>query len=514
MLERASSLNRKLLGVVLLTTLVALVVALGAMITYDIRYYHRSWLADISTQAELLGKASASALLFDDPRVASENLGLLRYRPKVKAAAIYDARGAVFASYVAPQSVGAIPPLPGPDGARVEGSDLIVFERIVHDGQILGAVFLRAQYELVDRFLSYLGIAAVVAALAMGVAYLLSARLQRIVTEPILHIVGVARHVVTQGDYSRRAPKLSNDEVGVLTESFNAMLAEVERRDAELKSSNERLASEVAERKQAEEEILRLNVELEERVRQRTAQFEVANQELEAFCYSVSHDLRAPLRGIHGFSQALVQEFPADLSAAAHHFLSRILASAERMEQLIEDLLNLSRVSRGELARRRVDLGDLARQIVGTLLSVDPARQVEVSIWDGMIAEADPRLIRTALENLLGNAWKFTSKTDHARIEVGSLREAGRQVFYVRDNGAGFDMTYADKLFGAFQRLHRVTDFPGTGIGLATVERIIHRHGGKIWADAQENLGAAFYFTLAREVGDASTGSAATGANL
>jgi light-regulated signal transduction histidine kinase (bacteriophytochrome) len=166
------------------------------------------------------------------------------------------------------------------------------------------------------------------------------------------------------------------------------------------------------------------------------------------------------------------------------------------MGQLIEDLLNLARVSRGALSRRKVDIGSLARQVVVDLQQRDPGRTVEISIWDGMSAEADPRLLRAALENLIGNAWKFTSKATGPRIEVGAMRDGGQVTFFVRDNGAGFDMTYADKLFGAFQRLHAANDYTGTGIGLATVQRIIHRHGGRIWADAQVGKGAVFYFTL------------------
>jgi light-regulated signal transduction histidine kinase (bacteriophytochrome) len=210
----------------------------------------------------------------------------------------------------------------------------------------------------------------------------------------------------------------------------------------------------------------------------------------------VSHDLRAPLRAIDGFSQALLEDFPKDVPEEAQRYLARIRSSTQRMGQLIEDLLNLSRVSRGSLERRDADVSELARQVVTELQNREPQRKVDISIWDGMRANADSRLLRAALENLIGNAWKFSSKTDKARIEIGSLSDDGRAVFYVRDNGAGFDMAYANKLFGAFQRLHSGNEYQGTGIGLATVQRIIHRHGGRIWADAKPDKGAAFYFTL------------------
>jgi signal transduction histidine kinase len=497
-MERLSplSIQQKLIAVVLVTTMVALIVALGAIVAYDLRVYHRSLIADMTTQAELLGRMTAPALTFDDRKVADENLGLLRFRPQVGAAAIYNARGVLFASYARQGNIQEFPKLPEPDGMRIDGHDLILFKRTVSDGEILGTVYLRADYELFDRVRDYFGIALLVAVIAMFVAFLMSSRLQKYVTRPVLAIAGIAREVVAQRNYSRRAEKMSNDEVGELVEAFNDMLAEIERRTVEIEASNNRLALEVDERSRSEQEIARLNRELESRVSERTAQLEAANKELEAFSYSVSHDLRAPLRAIDGFSQALIEDLPDDLSEEGHRYLSRIRSSVQRMGQLIEDLLNLSRVSRSALEQRTTDLSELSRQVLADLQQRDPDRHVEVTIWDGMSVEADSRLLRAALENLIGNAWKFTSKTEKAHIEVGSLRTGEEVTFFVRDNGTGFDMAYADKLFGAFQRLHAMSEFPGTGIGLATVQRIVTRHGGRIWADAQPGKGAAFFFTL------------------
>jgi len=321
--------------------------------------------------------------------------------------------------------------------------------------------------------------------------------MQKIVTRPILAIAQIAREVVGQRDYSRRAAKMSADEVGTLVDSFNDMLAEIDRRTRELEASNVKLAQEAEERSRAEREVLRLNVELEDRVRERTAQLEAAMRELETFSYSVSHDLRAPLRAIDGFGQALVEDFPEQLPADAKRYLSRIRTSTQHMAQLIEDLLNLARVSRGTLERRTVDLSQTARQVVGELQQHEPGRTVEVGVWEGMSAEADPHLLRVVLENLIGNAWKFTSKSAKPHIEIGALKDHGRATFFVRDNGAGFDMAYADKLFGAFQRLHSASEYAGTGIGLATVQRIVQRHGGRIWAEGEVGKGAVFFFTLA-----------------
>ena len=236
-------------------------------------------------------------------------------------------------------------------------------------------------------------------------------------------------------------------------------------------------------------------------LRERTAQLETSNRELEAFSYSVSHDLRAPLRAIDGFSEALEIDCGNELSEAARDSLQRVRAAAGRMSKLIDELLNLSRLSRIELRRQSVDLGESAAAIIADLTRRCPKRAVEIQVAEGLTAEADPELVQIALQNLIDNAWKYTGKTPGARIEVGASPNGTVRVFHVRDNGAGFDMAHAPKLFGAFQRLHHPRDFEGTGIGLAIVQRIIARHGGRIWAEGAVDAGATFYFTLEPDPG-------------
>jgi len=252
----------------------------------------------------------------------------------------------------------------------------------------------------------------------------------------------------------------------------------------------------VLERRQAEERLRALNAELEARVAQRTAELETANRELEAFSYSVSHDLRAPLRSIDGFSQAVLEDYADRLDAVGQDYLRRVRAATQRMGRLIDDLLKLARVARSEFRRERVDLSAMARAIARDLQKAEPERDVEFVMADGVYAEGDSHLLRLALQNLLHNAWKFTAKKPRATIEFGVLDRGGPPVYFVRDDGAGFDMAYAGKLFGAFQRLHSTSEFEGTGIGLATVQRIIQRHGGRIWAEGAAGRGATFYFTL------------------
>lgn len=248
----------------------------------------------------------------------------------------------------------------------------------------------------------------------------------------------------------------------------------------------------VTQRKRMEEDVQKLNEDL----KQRAAQLEAANKELEAFSYSVSHDLRAPLRSIDGFSHVVLEDYGEQLPADARAYLERVRAAAQRMAVLIDDLLNLSRVTRTALQPRFINLSKMAEEIVHGLRESHPNRQVAFSLTPDLMVEADPHLMNIVLENLLSNAWKFSSKREDAEIEFGQVDHAKERTFYVRDNGVGFDMAYADKLFGVFQRLHSVSEFPGTGVGLATVQRIVSIHGGRIWAESAEGKGTTFYFTL------------------
>jgi signal transduction histidine kinase len=223
---------------------------------------------------------------------------------------------------------------------------------------------------------------------------------------------------------------------------------------------------------------------------------EATNKELEAFSYSVSHDLRAPLRAIEGFGRNVLEDCGAKLDADGRELLQRMLAASERMKQLIDDLLELSRINRSELRRENVNLSAMAESVLSDLRAREPGRTVQAEVMPGLVTHGDSRLLRVAFENLLGNAWKFTSKKQDARIEVGMMEQGEDPVIFIRDNGVGFDMNYAQRLFGAFQRLHSTSEFPGTGVGLATVQRVIHRHGGRIWAEGEPGAGATFYFTL------------------
>jgi signal transduction histidine kinase len=286
-----------------------------------------------------------------------------------------------------------------------------------------------------------------------------------------------------------RVRQLAED---TLRQAKDTLEKRVQERTGKLAASNAELIREVSERKRAEDDIRKLNSQL----LQRSAQLEASNKELEAFSYSVSHDLRAPLRGIDGFSQAVLEDYDEILDESGRNYLHRVRTASQRMSQLIDAMLNLARLTRADIRTQTFDMSAVAQAILLDLQNAEPERPVECIVAKNIFATADPQLLRAVLENLLGNAWKFTRHQIHPRIEFGHGQYKGQSAYFISDNGAGFDMTYVHKLFGAFQRLHAYTEYPGVGVGLATVHRIIQRHGGQIWAEGAVGQGAIFYFTL------------------
>ena len=478
---RDLSIKHKLTWLGILTSTSGLILACTAFVAYDVRNFYSDIVDSATTQAKIIGYNSAATILFIDPHTAGETLGALRTDPDVIAAGIYTRDGKLFASYTSdprePSSVSLPRSFTEPrDGQRFHERYLELWRRIGFEQKDIGAILILTSLQTMRvRLFQYIGIALLALLISTLGSIAVSLWFQRRISGPILHLAETTNRVSRDKDFSLRARAESGDEIGQLVGTFNAMLARIQEQNQELEQAR---------------------AELEQRVIDRTAQLEAANKELEAFSYSVSHDLRAPLRSIDGFSQAVLEDYHDKLGPDGQADLQRVRAATQRMGQLIDDMLDLSRVTRAKLLREPIDLSALARSVGAEIQKAESERNVEFRVAEEMVAQADPRLLRIVLENLLRNAWKFTGKHPKAKIEFGVQQDNGRPVYFVRDDGAGFDMTYANKLFGAFQRLHAMTDFSGTGVGLATVQRIISRHGGQVWAQGEVEKGATFYFTL------------------
>ncbi|HEY4081040.1 MAG TPA: ATP-binding protein [Burkholderiaceae bacterium] len=499
----ARSIQYKMVLLVLTAVFCGLVVAGVALAFYEVNHYKQRALNDFSTEADILGRASASALAFDDAPAVQENLQLLKSHPGISAAAIYAARGKRMGAY---RGAGVealpIPDLPDADSERISGEHVLVFRRVVEKGEIVGTVYLDGRYELKATLRDYLSILAAVVLLSLVVTGMLSLWMQRALTRPILEVTAAAREVMKHKDLSLRVTKTTEDEVGILVEAFNGMLSDLGHREQELAASQASLEQEVAERRRIDDDLRNLNAQLEHHIAQRTAQLESANKELESFSYSVSHDLRTPLRGVVGFADALLEDHGAELSEEAQRKLRIVHSEGLRMGRLIDDLLAFSRLGRKALQLTEVSMDSLVRAAWKTAGAPETEGRVRLELSRLAPSRGDPSLLTQVWVNLLSNAVKFSAKREQPVISVSGITDGRENIYFVRDNGAGFNPKYQDKLFGVFQRLHDSNDFAGTGVGLALVHRIVTRHGGRVWAEGQPDEGATFYFSLPKELED------------
>ena len=465
--------GRKLKGAILLVSLTAILSACVAFFTYQWVSIREVFSRHVEVMAEVVGDQSGAALEFKQAPQAEEILRTLKAEPQIVAAALYDREGRLFARYLRGNaSPDAVPARPRGAGRVRDGRDLLVF-RSVRSDEPIGTILLRSDMsDAWKRMFSDVLTVFIVLTTATLVALWLSNPLGALLLRPVVRLAEAVDTVAKGQDYSVRVQGPgSGDELGRLLARFNDMLAEIQARDVALG---------------------RARAELEVRVEERTRELEEANRELERFSYSVSHDLKAPLRSIDGYNRILLEEFGESFDPRARDFLDRSVAAAARMGRLIDDFLKLARLSRAEVRARPLDLTAMAGDVCAELKERDPGRDVVCEITPGLQGTGDPALVRVVLENLMGNAWKFTSRNPRAKIEFGGQGPA----FFVRDDGAGFDMAFKDKLFKPFERLHAGQDYAGTGIGLATVRRIVERHGGRVWAEGRPDDGATFFVTL------------------
>jgi signal transduction histidine kinase len=459
----------------------ALVLACTVLFAYDWFSFRQGIVENLSIQAQIIGANSISSLLFNDADSAGQTLAALQASPHISTAAIYTPGGQPFAVYRRNAEAGnlILPSIPsGLTQVEAFSGDRVGLTRLIKsEGKVTGIVYIESDLQEINaRLRQYMEIVAAVLLVSMLAALMVSLAAKRSISEPIADLAQTAQLVSRERNYSVRAKESGHrGELSALTKAFNEMLGQIQERDAELEKARN---------------------ELEQRVEERTAQLETANKELEAFSYSVSHDLRAPLRHIDGFSSILAEKFGSTMDPAAQRYLSHVREGAKNMGMLVDDLLKMARIGRQEAVRQRTDLNVLLQDVMRELRSETEGRSIEWRISTLPTVNCDAGLIKVVFTNLLSNAIKYTRNTPSPVIEVNHIMQDGSHLIFVRDNGAGFDQKYAHKLFGVFQRLHRAEDFEGTGVGLATVQRIINKHGGRIWAQGEVDRGATFSFTL------------------
>ncbi len=501
------------------TSGISLFTASLAFIIYDVAEGRKALPKRIGILANILSFESISALDFRDRDVLSETLSSLKGDESLVAAGVYDSDDRLFAAYYRSSgNVGAqlAPHLESYDDQYYFTDDsLFVIRGILLGDRRLGALVVQADTrELTSRMKRSVSIVGVLFLLSIVVAVVIASKFQRVITAPILQLSSKAQEISNNQDYGIRAERTSDDELGVLVDSFNHMLTQIQQRDDNLKSLNEQLEDrvqertrklevEIQDRKRAEEKIRVLNAELEDRVLKRTKQLELANKELESFAYTVSHDLRAPLRHAAGFAE-LLEECIAEEHEEPREYIQYINESVQKMDNLINDLLSFSRTGRQGMTITTVSMDKLITEIIDEFAIQIGDRTIKWDLSPVPDATADPTMMRLILSNLIGNAIKYTGTRDVARVAIGCSKDPaeGDDIYFVADNGVGFNMKYKDKLFGVFQRLHSNEEFEGTGIGLATVRRIVTRHKGRIWAESEVDKGTTLYFTIPKQETD------------
>ena len=486
MFLKDAPISRRLMAIILLICGAVSLLTCASLSAYEFFTFRQTTIANLTTVGSILASNSTAALTFANSEDAAEILAALQAEPHIRAAALYDENGSLLAQYPSDLPKGALPAKPEVDGNGFSGEFLISFQPVVYESKRIGTLYLKSDMDaMFDRFALYGSIVAAVIIASFLLAYGLSRRLQRQISQPILTLADTASAVAKRGDYSVRAARTGEGEFVVLTDAFNQMLDRIHDGDRALRYS--------------QEELQRLNSELEQRVQERTRKLEEANKELESFSYSVSHDLRAPLRAVDGFSRILLEDYAPRLDANGKRVLDVIRSNTQNMGRLIDDLLAFSRLGRKQIEASPINMSDLADDAFQQLKLALTDQKIQFKLAPLPGTTGDPALIRQVFVNLLSNAAKYSKPRVETVIEVNGRTENGDCIYYVKDNGVGFDMTYSQKLFGVFQRLHSIEEFEGTGVGLAIVQRIVHRHGGRVWAEGQVDEGATFYFSLPKE---------------
>ena len=470
------SIRNKLMRIIMLISGIVVLMTCVVFFLSDFYSFRESTLQNISTYGQIISNNSTAALAFESKDDAQEILSALKAEPHIVTASIYDAGGKLFCFYSTTNNINDLPTTAGAIGYRFTGTSLEGFQPIVQGGKRLGTLYLKSDLgALYGRFKLYAIIMGLILCFSFVLTFVLSNFLQRGVSTPILALAETAKAISEQKDYSVKATKLSNDEVGLLTDAFNQMLTEIHEQTEKLNEFNQTL---------------------EQRVKDRTTELEAANKELESFSYSVSHDLRAPARAIHSYANVFLEDYGHKIDDEAKRLINVILKNGKKMGSLIDDLLAFSQLGRKELIKTSVSMNEVVSNIWNELYKGEEHRNITLDLQELPNAHAEQTTIQQVWVNLISNALKYTRHKPETHIKIYAQEKNGEIIYCVKDNGSGFDMKYYNKLFGVFQRLHSQEEFEGTGVGLAIVERIIGKHGGKIWAESAVDKGATFYFSL------------------
>ncbi|MBW7471519.1 ATP-binding protein [Marinobacter sp. M216] len=465
-------LKTKLLLLTLSISTLGILLVCTSLVVVENENYQEQLESELHVIADILAEQSAAALLFEDDQQLSTIISSLRQIGTIEQVCVYNVAGRVV-SALDESDDASCPALSVPPEVGFVGDYYRLLEPVMLDGDIVGQFYLMSRLEVLrEHIRAFILVTFSIGIVIQMILAWVALRLQRLVSEPIFQLSDAAERIARDHDYSIRVPVYGKDELGRLGSAFNEMIGTVQQQNLKILQSRD---------------------ELERTVADRTSELSLANRELEAFSFSVSHDLRQPLRAIEGFGQALEEDCGDQLNETGRDYLSRIRTATVRMGGLIDGLLVLSRVSRQAMEIKQLDLSAMLEEIVEELRETTDPLPTYVRIQPGIRVVGDGRMIRVAFQNLLENAWKYTSKNGERRIAVTACEASDSITVAIRDNGVGFDMKYVDKLFVAFNRLHTPSEFVGTGLGLATVDRVVRRHFGEIYADSSVDKGACFY---------------------
>ena len=482
------SLNTKLTALIMAVAFFALMVGFTIITALDARHFREELIADSILNAKITAEYCIGDLAFGYQDEASQALEKLSLIGNIDHAVIYDIHENIFASYAHDgkkfkcKSPG-IPTSLKETYTKFINAELAIYEPMTYKGKFYGTLHIGVSTtQLTKKIWNRVKLIIILVLCIAIIIFLLTTRVQRLISQPILQLAEITKTIASKQDYSIRSILKRGDEIGVLSDGFNSMIKTLEEKSRE--------------RDVATAELIKAHNELEDKVTKRTAELRMANKELEAFTYSASHDLRGPLRRMDGFASLLEQNYSDILDDDGKEYIKKVKNNCQHMTEIIDNLLKLSRIIRQEMDCSAVDMTTLVKEIIKRLQNSEPERQINIIIAKGIEARGDKGLLMESLENLLENAWKFTKKTENPTIEFGMIKKEGQNIYFVKDNGCGFEMKYLHKIFKPFQRLHTMDEFPGTGIGLSTVQRVMERHKGQILAESELNKGSTFSFTL------------------